>query len=447
MSMDALIDNAENALSARRTQDQGGLEKELYEINERREALSEFRDIQKNIETQQAAIQDAQSKLHTVLAGIAIDDLRDSLSEARTVASVEVLRHRIVRDAIVLMHRTQEEPIHCPVCEAVYPRQHLKSVLCHTTAQPSGDTTTNLTELEAKLEQAEEREREIQRLRSVLDELESNADIWKIIHQDGAEALPGNVSTTQLNVTIEGYSKHATSVDAQIRDQKGLFDEMEASLTKLKEEERYHRLQKELIRLNRSMTEFERVNRVYQEFVLFGQSVRTIEQTVGICLTERLEGEIPSVSENLSEVFAALTRHPWYDLLIIDKSTLPRLELQVASGSDPSGRMYPTGVLNGQAESALALVPYFAFGQTDDTPTEVYLVLLDDPTRAFDDEHIEILVERLAELGSNVQLVVASQETARFRTLLPKKFDSGSYIVVEPTRWSYSGGPELNIES
>ena len=49
-------------------------------------------------------------------------------------------------------------------------------------------------------------------------------------------------------------------------------------------------------------------------------------------------------------------------------------------------------------------------------------MLLDDPTRAFDREHIEILIERLADLGKRVQVVVATQETETFRELLPKFF-------------------------
>ena len=125
--------------------------------------------------------------------------------------------------------------------------------------------------------------------------------------------------------------------------------------------------------------------------------------------------------------------------------TLPKLELQVTSSSDPSGRGHSTEVLNGQAESALALVPYFAFSQTDDTPTEVYLVLLDDPTRAYDEDHIDILVERLADLGKHVQLMVASQESDRFRVMLPKYFERANYLIVEPTRWSHDAGPELSI--
>ena len=71
--------------------------------------------------------------------------------------------------------------------------------------------------------------------------------------------------------------------------------------------------------------------------------------------------------------------------------------------------------------------------------------MLDDPTRAFDESHTAILVERLADLGHSVQLMVASHDTARFKELLPEHFDSGSYITVEPTNWTYNDGPELVV--
>ena len=146
-----------------------------------------------------------------------------------------------------------------------------------------------------------------------------------------------------------------------------------------------------------------------------------------------------------TKAFSALTQHPWYDRLIVSNSTLPELELRVASSQDPTGREDPTGVLNGQAESALDVVPHFAFSQTDDTPTEVLAVMLDDPTRALDTEHINILLERLRELGRNVQLIVASQETERFQEMIPKVFDEGSYVIIEPTGWSPDDGPHLKI--
>ena len=71
--------------------------------------------------------------------------------------------------------------------------------------------------------------------------------------------------------------------------------------------------------------------------------------------------------------------------------------------------------------------------------------MLDDPTRALDTVHINILLERLEELGRNVQLIVASQETERFRETVPKVFDKEDYIIIEPTGWSPDSGPNLNV--
>ena len=251
--------------------------------------------------------------------------------------------------------------------------------------------------------------------------------------------------TERIRTEMNSLSEHRSSINCQIEDQESWFETTEARLSKLQNEEQFHQIQKELIRWNRSKNQFNQAQKIYEELVSFGESVRLITQVVKNCLTEQLEEEIPSVEEDLTKVFAALTRHPWYDTLTIDKDKLPKLELQVGSSRDPFSLGHPIGVLNGQAESALDLVPHFTFSQEKETPTEVYLVLMDDPTRAFDDEHIEILIELLAKLGRNVQLIVGSHETSRFTNLLPTKFESGSYVVVEPTCWSYQDGPSLDI--
>ena len=249
----------------------------------------------------------------------------------------------------------------------------------------------------------------------------------------------------EVDAVREQLLESKSSLNSQIEDQETWTNEKQIRLTKLKNEDRFHQIQKTLVRLNQSKKRLGRVEEAYQNLVSFGESVRTIKEALGSSLTERLERDVPRLSENLSRVFASLTEHPRFDRLAIAKSPLPKLELRVASSHDTSGKEYPIGVLNGQCESALALVPHFAFSQASDALTEVYLVLMDDPTRAYDEEHIAILVERLSELGRNVQLVVCSQETTRFQELLPKHFDPGSYLIVEPVGWSYQDGPKLKI--
>jgi len=250
----------------------------------------------------------------------------------------------------------------------------------------------------------------------------------------------------ELSKRIKQCSDHEDSIQEQIDGDEDRLDKIGRRLSNLREEDRFHDIQERLTSIKQSRERFKDVEKAYDDLVAFGESVRLIRKAVEICLKERLENDIPQVSDNLSKVFESLTHHSRYDRLTIDKNKLPKLELQVASSHDPSVPGHPTTILNGQAESALNLVPYFAFSQADDAPTEVYLVLLDDPTRAFDEEHTEILVGRLAELGNHVQLVVASHETSRFRSLLPGKFPPASYIVVGPNQWTYSDGPQLKIE-
>lgn len=447
VSLDGLLDNAEHALRDRRDQNQSTLESDLSQARECVATLGALYNIQEEIETQQSEAQDVQLEFNTISGDMSVDKLRNSVDEERSAADALALRRQIVENASSLLRRDRTESLLCPICTAKYSRHELESRVQHAASQLSDDIISNLTRLEARLKQAEELEGKIEGFRSRLAELEKEASKARAsIDENDVKGLSGASSADQIRSVMDSVDERKSSIEAQIEDQQGWLDATRATLAKLKDEERFQEIQRTLVGCQQSRNRFGEVQRAFDNLVLFGESVRTIQQAVGTCLIGRLEEETPEVSANLTQVFAALTRHPWYDQLTIDKSKLPRLELQVASSQDALALGHPTGVLNGQAGSALELVPHFAFGQAEGAPTEVYLVLLDDPTRSFDEEHIEILVERLADLGRNVQLIVASQETARLRTLLRKNFERASYVVVEPNKWSYHDGPVLNIE-
>ncbi len=447
-SLEALIDNAEDALMNRYNQDQVELENEREQIIERRNKLEAFCDVLKEIEEQQTLIQNVQSQLNAVLEDMSLNELQNSVNETREEVDIAALRRRIAEITVELLHRNQTESVSCPVCKNMHHWQDLESALQQTAGQQSEDAISRLDQLEFRLKQAEKLENKAQKLRNELADMEKRANgIRADIDPDDAQELSKQVNIDDLNTIIDRCSEHEASLEAQLDGQEDEFNAIRLRLSKLEEEAKFHQINNELGHLQQSRDRFAaEVEKAYHELVLFRESVRTIQQAVESCLNEQLKRDIPEVSESLSQVFAALTRHPWFDQLTIARDKLPKLELQVASSQDPFRNEHPTGVLNGQAESALELVPYFAFSQADNAPTEVYLVLLDDPTRAFDEEHTKILVERLADLGNHVQLMVASQETARFRELLPENFERSSYVVVEPTRWSYHNGPELEIE-
>ena len=377
LSLDALIGNAEDALTDRYDQDQVELEDEKEKIRERRNSLEGFRDILKEIEAQQSLIQNVQSELDAVLEGMSLNELQNSVNKTQDAVDAAGLRHQIVKIAIELLHRNQAKSVSCPVCKEMHHWQDLESVLQHTTNQQSDDTILRLDQFESQLKQAEDLEHKAQRLGNGLTEIEQKANtIRTSIDPDDAKEFSEQINQDELNALINRRSKREASIDAQIDRQEEWFDKIKLRLSNLREEAKFHKIKNELSRLQQSRKRFTEVEKAYQELVSFGESVRTIQQVVETCLNERLKADIPGVSEKLSQVFSALTRHPQFDQLIIASNKLPKLELHVASSQDPLGTEHPTGVLNGQAESALDLVPYFAFSQADNAPTEVYLVLL-----------------------------------------------------------------------
>lgn len=444
VSLDALIESARESLDKKRDQNQGNLEKEASELARERGRLENLRNIQIQVRTQNITVQDTHSKLGAILNGLTIDELKKRLEVAKHTATTESIKGRIMRDALDLIARNESEQVPCPICDSHHEKQTLESTLQNTVSNSKSNINSTVTTLESQIQASESLENLLKEHKSTLASLNRKETVAKSNLSDGDKRKLAE--TNDANELMEDYSKKESVLKAQIDDQQTWFKSRQAQLNNLTAESQFHRIHKRLTGLQSSRKELERAIEAYDNLVAFGQSVRTINGVVKICFNEQLARDIPRVSETLSRAFGALTQHPWYDRLTISEATLPKLQLRVRSSKDPIGAEDPTGVLNGQAESALNLVPYFAFSQSEDTPTEVYLVMLDDPTRALDTEHIRILVERLRELGRNVQLIVASQETRRFRDMIPDVFDRDSYVIVEPTSWSPDSGPDLKIE-
>lgn len=447
VSLDALIDSTEESLSRRRTGDKESLDNELAEIVQKKNRLTELSEALESLTNIESQIKDSQAHLMEILGEITLDVLREKLAKLRETADSAAMKLLVVNQASLLLRRDQIESASCPVCEIEHDRENLLKALQVTAENLSGISVAEQIQLESQLNDAEEITEETKRLEVEFHDLDENAKIVKEgLESADPDALKDGAGVDELRSKIQQHEERQNSINKQIENHGGWVDSAQGRLSKLTEEAKYHKIQKDIIGLERVGNQLNQVTSAYQDLVSFGSSVQSIQDAVASCLVDRLEAEIPAVSEKLSRAYFALTHHPWYDRLTIPKETLPKLELRVASSLDPSGQSHPSAVLNGQSESALALVPYFAFSKSEDSPTEVYLVLLDDPTRAFDEDHIEILVEELAELGQHVQLVIASQESDKFRTLVPKYFDKGSYQIIEPTRWSHDAGPELTIE-
>ena len=445
-SIGALIQAAELALESRSAEQQATLQGKLELAGARLRQLQKLRDGLGELRGKEAATTAARSELADTLEGKSVEDLRRAAEERRRQADTVALRSELAAKAIEVMRREVEsQAVSCPICGEDQDRAGLESMLEARCREPREEELDGLRKAERVLGEAEaqasvasERERieaeQKEKLASALKMIEGLSD--RNIEELDDASLEREATTV---------SNQIASLEAQVNDDQEWFKETERDLAVLGVEARYHELQKGLRDLRAIEADFRRAADAFRTLVRFGQSVREIRDAVSSALTDELKVRTPAVADSLSQVFAALTRHPHFDRLTFNEAKLPGLEMRVSSSGFP-GATHPTGVLNGQAQSALDLVPYFALGGGKETPTEVYLVLLDDPTRAFDKEHIAILIDRLADLGKRVQVVVASQETETFRELLPRSFDRADYVVIEPKNWSFEGGPVLDIE-
>lgn len=447
-SLAALIEHASISLQKRREQTQSELQKESANLANRIQKVDVFRSNLISADAQKANLDSIASALNSELKGISIDELRGKVDETRANLDTARLKRRIIEDSISLLNRVDSNSTLCPVCDTEHARHALQSLLRQNSGELSEDATSNLLNiLSARLKQAGTLKDSLEKQAAKLARLGETVDkTYKSIYMEDKEELTEPITRNQIDTALERLVSRKAEIESQITNNDAWLNKFDARLSKLREEDDYHQTQRDLHNLGVSKTNLSVIVNAYNDLVAFGASVRKIKQVAESCYNEQLKKEIPNLSENLTKVFSALTQHPYYDRLIISDDLLPKLELRVASTQDPLGLEDQIGVLNGQAESALRLVPYIVFSQADDTPTEVYLVMLDDPTQASDEEHTEILVKNLADIGHRVQIMVASHETDRFRRFLPKYFEPESYVIIEPTNLSRQGGPTLNID-
>lgn len=444
LALEDLLEYAKQSLDDRHYQDQDSLEDEARDLTAYRGSLETLRDARAQTQLHEDEVKRIESRLTALCGERTIDELTGALIEAQDAMTTASIRDRITEDALELLRRTDAEAVRCPICSVSHPRSSLREALKNGYSGSGSSEGSRFAELSARVDEAQSLKSELaaQKERRIESGRAAAAAVGLL--RDTDKDRQAEVNGVEL--LIEHYRDRESEIDAQISDGEDWFDGKSAELDRFAEEVRLHRIQKRLNTLEAHKNELERVIESYEHLVEFGKSVREIRGVAASTLNNQLAQEIPRVSQLLSQAFVALTQHPWYDHLVIAKSMLPKLELRVVSSRDSDSREDPTGVLNGQAESALHLVPYFAFGQANDTPTEVYLVMLDDPTRALDTEHIKILVQRLRELADSVQLIVASQETERLLEMVPNIFDEDSYTVVEPASWLPDRGPILAVE-
>ena len=188
------------------------------------------------------------------------------------------------------------------------------------------------------------------------------------------------------------------------------------------------------------------VREAHREFLDLLDTLGNIRDTLQDAFNSALKTTLPKVGELMTDVYGRLTQQASFTQIAIraGPATAPRaLRVQVTSERTPGVFFEPSEVLNGQAFSALNLVPYFVFSQFQADALELDCLLIDDPSQSFDTSRIELLLRELATAASHAQLIVASHEDDRFEPFIDAHSATGSYRVLRVTSFTPEAGPVL----
>jgi hypothetical protein len=370
-------------------------------------------------------------------------DLDAANNKLETAATNESLKHFA---AILLSGpKAEGQPVVCPVCRRPLEQDSMLK-LQQELDESASESIAKLTS-------------EIDRLKSILEQIQSlQATI--LIQENKVQSCENNLSQQMKALALELQVEEGADLEVEAAKQeealvnqtetlkRQLEDAKEAdrvrrsTLGKLQEEIKLHRLVKQHRELQPRQAELKRAQENLSKLMALRETTFVIHKAMENGLLAELKSSLGPVNNALSESFVALTQHPAYDRAFVDPDILPKLVLKVGSTSDLQGK-WDESVLNGQAASALGLVPFFSFSRLTDMPFEVHVMLLDDPTQSFDRAHIEKLVEKLAQVGQKVQLVLSSHELMLFKEFIPRYFPETSHKIVELTKFTIKSGPVI----
>lgn len=298
----------------------------------------------------------------------------------------------------------------------------------------ASELSNQLIELKAEIQTAKERYGDtLSQIRTLLGVLDDS-----ILSQENIK-----VQLTLIESSVKTLERTLESAESRNTEWRKRIDALLSEL-------RFHKYRDEQQRIQRQLTSgLEPTRDQLRELIELENTVHSIRETLGQAFNGAIDRALPHINEMMTKVYQRLTGQISFTKMYIQRTDgSGGHNLQVRVGSERiSGQLFdPEDVLNGQANSALRLVPYFVFSQFQSEVLELDLLLIDDPSQSFDTSHIDFLLQELANAGSHAQLIIATHEDERFSPQIDRFFNSGEYEVIRFTKFDIEKGPSFAIE-
>lgn len=383
-----------------------------------------------------------QTDLDSALMGSRVVEFEEQLQEAEADLEFTQLKLDVVRSALKYVQAIGDGSPDgvCPTCENDILPNELKPRLEGLAA--SGDCRT--TEILEQRDRLRERVSTARQLTGQIEEIDKdvaqhNSDLVELIEQ-AAESLnlPSHSSIESLANYVEEVGQGQVNLQIALKSQSEAQKTWKSRIESARQELRFHdlRTQKERLQLLYDVR-YEALHSSLKDLADMRDIAGKIRSLINSHLQSRLSSDLPPVAKEMTEVYLRLTGSPTFDSISIQQGESEdgsrTLDLRVSSSRGPGTWGVEQGILNGQALNAIQLVPYFVFSRYQEDPL-LDLLLLDDPTQAFDTDKISLLVTELADAASHATLFLATHEEERFLPVLKGYFgknDARAYKAVK----------------
>lgn len=364
---------------------------------------------------------------------------------------------RVVSDAL-LYFKAESEISSCPVCQQSI---SASSLVRRLEKDVRGTQREEIERLTQKVDEGNERLRELEDARKQLERLQARTDeasqgIEEILLR--ARELLGHQLKDAI-AALEGLQKEEKAVEAQLDglkdSQKHLekaLQDVEAAVDRVRSLGRFLKAEEEFARLrmkaspNEADTDAKSLQAETDDLLDLRESLESIIQAINAVATERAQDAIEGTRAEMSEFYGILCNHPYFDDLRIEISQklsggVQKNSYSIRAFSSQEGKStLANSRLSTAQMNCVALSVYLA--QSDVLAHSLGFLILDDPSQNLDTEHKVALASILGRFAAEQQLIVAThdEEFAKaVRRALP-----GDGVVAHGLEWSSRSGTQMS---
>jgi len=393
-----------------------------------------------------------EEKLKILCEGQTLERLKERSEQLGRQIKEENARLSLAREAeeYCTIHAVSECPICLTTCN--------KNDLLERIARNIKNATPEQVELHENLEQVNQRFLKASELDTRLTLLRSDLEGVITEFNDLASKAKDSLQlSADEPLSVEYITQSLVKIQESLKTFRSSMESKEFQYTEwkkrveaLKRELRFHQYRREQDRIQRKLTaRLEPIRDQLAELLELENALHKVKEIVEEEFGNAIDRTLPKLNEMMTEVYNRLTGQTSFEKLLIQRTEGTRghgLQFKVGSERSPGQHFNPEDVLNGQASSALRLVPYFVFSQFHAEALELDLLLIDDPSQSFDTSHVKFLLKELATAGTHAQLIIATHEEERFSPLLHKYFKHDEHQIVRFTGFEPKKGPSFVIE-